>query len=67
MINTQRLVDRFLKYIACDSESRDEKQFCELIERELSEMGLQTSRDQAGELCGSNGWNVYASLPGEGE
>lgn len=67
MINTQRLVDRFLKYIACDSESRDEKQFCELIERELSEMGLETSRDQAGERCGSNGWNVYASLPGEGE
>lgn len=67
MINRQRLVDRFLKYIASDSESRDEKRFCELIEQELKELGLQTTRDNAGAACGSNGWNVYASLPGEGE
>lgn len=67
MINTKRLTDRFLRYVACDSESQDEARFCTLIERELKELGLQVSRDRAGELCGSNGWNVYASLPGQGE
>ena len=67
MIHTQRLVDRFLRYAACDSESQDEGRFCEMVERELEELGLQVSRDQAGEICGSDGWNVYASLPGQGE
>ena len=67
LINTTRLVDRFLGYVVCDSESGNEKQFCELIERELSALGLSVYRDEAGEKCGSNGWNIRASLPGTGD
>lgn len=67
MINTERLVERFLRYVACDSESGDEQRFCLLMEDELKALGLTVSRDQAGEACGSNGWNVYGLLPGIGE
>ena len=67
MLDSKRLLDRFLRYIACDSESGDEERFCRLIMGELEALGLTVTRDNAGEMCASNGWNVYASLPGEGE
>ena len=67
-MNTSRLTDRFVRYVSCDSESKNERSFCELIETELAALGLSVKRDQAaGEKSGSNGWNVYASLPGQGE
>lgn len=55
MVNTRRLVDRFLRYVACDSESGSEQRFCLLIEEELRALGMEVSRDSAGEKCGSNG------------
>ena len=66
-MDTTRLVERFSRYVSCDSESKNERKFCELIEAELVALGLSVKRDEVGQKCGSNGWNVYASLPGEGE
>lgn len=66
-MNNKRLLDRFLKYISCSSESRNERDFCLLLEDELTKLGLEISRDEIGHIFGSNGWNIHASLPGEGE
>jgi len=66
-MDTTRLLERFFRYVSCESESKNERLFCELIESELKALGLSVKRDEVGEKCGSNGWNVYASLPGEGE
>ena len=67
-MNTARLTDRFIRYVSCDSESKNERSFCELIEAELAGLGFSVKRDcAAGEKSGSNGWNVYAYLPGQGE
>jgi tripeptide aminopeptidase len=38
-----------------------------MIEAELRALGLTVTRDEVGPQCGSDGWNVYAHLPGEGE
>ena len=65
-MNTSRLLERFFRYVSCDSESGNEKKFCELLEAELEALGLTVSRQEVGEKCGSNGWNVYAFLEGEG-
>ncbi len=65
-MNSKRLIDRFLRYITVDSESGNEAAFCRLIEEELRGLGLEVLRDEVGALCGSDGWNVYASLQGEG-
>ena len=62
-----RLLERFFRYVSCDSESGNEKGFCELLEAELIALGMEVTRDQVGEKCGSNGWNIYGYLPGEGE
>ena len=39
-MNAQRLLDRFLKYVKCSSESRNELEFCLLVEDELKKLGL---------------------------
>ncbi len=66
-MNNERLLNRFLKYVSCSSESRNEKEFCLLLEDELTKLGLEISRDEVGHIFGSNGWNIHASLPGQGE
>lgn len=66
-MNSKRLLERFLRYIACDSESRKEGKFCELVETDLKAIGFEVSRDEVGARCGSDGWNLFATLPGVGE
>lgn len=66
-VNSKRLLERFLRYVRCDSESTHERAFCELLERELLEMGVRVERDEVGEKCGSDGFDLRAFLPGEGE
>ena len=61
-MNKERLIDRFVKYCACPSESYDEKAFAEMIEAELQQLGLETWRDEIGAQCGSNGFNVLLPL-----
>lgn len=66
-MNSQRLIDRFLTYIKCSSESKNERNFCLLLEDEFKRLGLEISRDEIGHIFGSNGWNIHAYLPGKGE
>ena len=68
MIHTQRLLDRFFRYVSCGSESRHEREFCLLMEEEFRRLGVPFTRDEAaGAACQSDGWNLLASLSGEGE
>ena len=66
-MNEQALVDRFIRYVTCESEFRRERGFCELLEGELQALGMNPQRQEVGEACGSDGFNLFASLPGEGE
>lgn len=66
-MDSKRLLERFMRYVYCDSESGSERNFCELMESELSALGFDVIRDEVGELAGSNGFNVYGYLPGVGE
>jgi len=66
-MNTERLIEKLSRYVACDSESGNERQFCALLETELKARSMTIKRDEVGEKCGSNGWNIYASLDGVGE
>ena len=66
-MNKTRLLNRFLRYVACESETGNEKAFCDLMEQELLHLGMQVARDDVSSKCGSNGYNIYASLPGTGE
>lgn len=64
MINNNNLIDRFLRYVQVDSESRNESKMCSLIQNELSQMGLVSERDEAGKAFSSDGGNIHCWIPG---
>lgn len=66
-MNRERLLQRFFQYITCDSESYHERNFCLMMEDELNMLGVMTRRQEIGALIGSDGWNIYARLPGQGK
>ena len=67
MINETRLLNEFLEFVQIDSESGNERKMGEKLVEVLTALGLEVSTDRAGETFGSNGFNVFARLPGEGE
>lgn len=64
MVNDKNLVDRFFRYVRCGSESKSEREMCLLLEKDLHDLGFHTERDEVGEKCDSNGWNIYARMEG---
>ncbi len=64
MVNQERLVQRFLKYVQIDSETRNEKEFADALVAEMNELGLEIIRDNAGAPVGSNTDNIIARLKG---
>lgn len=64
-MNTQRLVDTFLKYVQIDSESYSELDMAKAVMADLAEAGCEVYMDSCGEKFGSNAGNVYATLKGD--
>ncbi len=54
-----------MRYADCASESHNEKAFCELMERELEEMGIPFERQLLGNEVVTDGWNILAKVPGK--
>ena len=67
-MSTQRLVKTFCDLVSTGSETGHERAFCIELEKALIEAGFEVERDEeAGKKCGSDGFNIYGYLPGEGE
>ena len=67
-MSTQRLVKTFCDLVSTGSETGHELAFCIGLEKALIEAGFEVERDEeAGKKCGSDGFNIYGYLPGEGE
>ncbi|WZL73462.1 M20/M25/M40 family metallo-hydrolase [Clostridiaceae bacterium 35-E11] len=64
MINRERIVNEFLKYVQIDSPTKKEGKFAAFIAEELKNIGLQVYIDDAGEKVGSDTGNVIARLEG---
>ncbi|MBR5305337.1 MAG: M20/M25/M40 family metallo-hydrolase, partial [Oscillospiraceae bacterium] len=64
-MNTQRLVDTFLKYVQIDSESFSELNMAKAVISDLEELGFSVYMDDCGKEIGSNAGNVYATLKGD--
>jgi tripeptide aminopeptidase len=67
MINRDRLLETFLEYVRIDSETLNEGRMAERLMSDLRTAGCEVWRDDAGSAIGSNGYNIYARLPGSGE
>ncbi len=64
MINRDRLVERFLRYIQIDSETRYERDFALHLSDELTALGFEVEFDNAGEKIGGNCGNLIAKIKG---
>lgn len=64
MINSQRLVERFIKYVQVDSPTKSEGDFAQILVSALVALGFDVTVDRSGEALGSNTGNVLARLKG---
>jgi len=64
MINRERIVEKFLKYVQIDSPTKREGNFARFISEELKSIGLEVTVDNAGDKVGSDTGNVIARLEG---
>ena len=48
-MNKERLLQRFLQYVTCASETYQEREFCIMMEEELTSLGLHWERQEIGE------------------
>ncbi len=67
MINQERLVNEFMRYVQISSPTKSESEFAGFIKGELEALGFSVIIDDAGEKVGSNSGNVIAKLDGNTE
>ncbi|PMH46125.1 peptidase M20 [Vibrio sp. 10N.286.49.B3] len=63
-VNTDRLVENFIQLVKIDSESGDEKLIAEALAEQLGALGFEVHKLPVPSDL-SNGFNVYARLPGK--
>lgn len=64
MINKKRLLETFMDYVKISSETKNEKDICERIIKDIDSLGFKVYVDNAGEKLNSNGNNIYCFIPG---
>lgn len=64
MLNEQRLVDQFIKYVEISSPTKHEGVFARHLADELRELGFEVVIDDAGEKVGSDTGNLIAKKKG---
>lgn len=64
MTNSDRLVEKFLEYVQIDSESRNEIEMAQTLEKELLGLGFEVTYDQVGEQINGNCGNLIAYKKG---
>jgi tripeptide aminopeptidase len=61
------IVEKFKRYVQVNSESGNEKEFADLLIKELKSIGLTVLQDQLKEAHHSNTSNIIATLEGSGQ
>lgn len=64
-IDEKKLLSRFLDYVQIDSESGHEGAFARRLVQDLEAIGLEVTTDQGQHQIPSDGYNIYATLPGD--
>ncbi|RGZ01547.1 M20/M25/M40 family metallo-hydrolase [Clostridium sp. AM58-1XD] len=64
-MNEKRLLETFFDYVQINSETRNEKEMCDRVMKDLKELGVRVDCDEIGDKFGSNGYNIYAYLDGD--
>jgi len=67
MVNRERIVNEFIKYVKISSPTKSEGEFAAFISEELRGLGFEVVIDDAGDKVGSDTGNVIAKLKGQSE
>ena len=67
LINKDRLVKEFIKYVQIASPSKKERQFADFIKEEIEGLGLDVYIDHSAGVIGGNSGNIIAKLRGKVE
>ena len=67
MVDEVRVIENFLNMVKISSPSLNEKEMADYLKKELSEMGLVVTEDNAGDKYGGNAGNIIAVLPAPGK
>ncbi len=66
-VNEQRLVDTFLRLVQIPGPSLRERPIADQLKKELGELGLTATEDNAGKALGGNSGNLLVNIPGNVE
>ncbi|MGB4139964.1 MAG: peptidase M20, partial [Limnochordia bacterium] len=66
-INRERLVNEFLTLVQIDSFAGEEREIADYLRRQLTELGLDVTEDDAGKTIGGSAGNIIAQLPGRSD
>lgn len=69
MINSDRILNEFLKMAIIESPTRDERKMADTLKVELEQLGFSVTEDDAGKAIGGNTGNLFAvrkgGIPGD--
>ncbi|MBD8497702.1 M20/M25/M40 family metallo-hydrolase [Paenibacillus arenosi] len=63
MVQQERLVQHFLQLVQVDSETRYEREICDLLKKQFSELGLDVYEDDTEEKSGHGAGNLIVTWP----
>lgn len=64
-INQERLVNEFLALVQIDSFAGEEREIADYLIKQLQQLGLEVTEDDAGKTINGNAGNVIARMPGD--
>ncbi|MBP3964391.1 M20/M25/M40 family metallo-hydrolase [Paenibacillus lignilyticus] len=66
MINNQRIIDEFMALVQVDSETKYEREICDVLTGKLKELGFSVEEDDAASVTGHGAGNLFAMLEANG-
>jgi tripeptide aminopeptidase len=64
LVNRERLLETFFELVKTDSETKEERQICDLLKQKWTELGFHVVEDDAAEKTGHGAGNLVATLEG---
>ncbi|WP_219836464.1 M20/M25/M40 family metallo-hydrolase [Paenibacillus sp. R14(2021)] len=66
MINEKRLIQEFMELVQVDSETKNEREICDVLTKKFKDLGLTVEEDNAASITGHGAGNLIVKLDANG-
>ncbi|UVI32319.1 M20/M25/M40 family metallo-hydrolase [Paenibacillus spongiae] len=66
MVQQQRLIEQFMSLVRVDSETKNERQMCDVLTKEFTALGLSVEEDDSARITGHGAGNLIVKLNANG-